>query len=221
MISTSYRLDINIERVFRDIGYSADSEPSARMISLVNEYAENAFHLIEPTYSCIIRDIKLVQGSRIVIEGSIAFKSKVIARLLEQCEKAAVFVLTIGNHLEETVAQLARDDLILQASVLDAIGSGVAEELGDFVQDRISEVARGQGFTISRRFSPGYCDWNVNQQKMVFRAMGDDSAGVRLTEGCLMLPRKSISGIIGIGHPDVENYNPCKTCDKQDCVGRR
>ncbi|GAH91002.1 unnamed protein product, partial [marine sediment metagenome] len=51
----------------------------------------------------------------------------------------------------------------------------------------------------SRRLSPGYCDWKIDQQKMVFRAMKDDSAGVRLTEECLMLPQKSISGIIGIG----------------------
>ena len=38
-----------------------------------------------------------------------------------------------------------------------------------------------------------------------------------------MIPQKSISGIIGIGPCDdtVGNYNPCNTCKKQDCVGRR
>ena len=220
MVTASNRFNINRQQVFRDIGYCTDCEPSARVVSLVNEYTENAYHLIEPSYSCIIRNIKLVQGSRAVLEDSIAFDSEVIARLLERCKKVAVFTLTIGNYLEETVAQLA-NRLILQAAVLDAIGSDVTEKLADFVQDKVSEVARNQGLTISRRFSPGYCDWNVNQQKMIFRAMGDDSAGVRLTDGCLMMPRKSISGIIGIGPHEVENYNPCKTCDKQDCVGRR
>ena len=221
MVTVSNRFDINRQRVLCDIGYRADFEPSARMVSLVNEYTENAHELIEPAYSYVIKDIKLVQGPRVVIEDSITFESEVIARLLEQCEKVAVFTMTIGNPLEEMVCYLAESGLILQASVLDAIGSGIAEKLADFVQDRIGEIARAQGLTISRRFSPGYCDWDVSQQKMVFRAMRGDTAGISLTDGCLMVPGKSISGIIGIGNSNVENYNPCITCDKHDCVGRR
>jgi cobalamin-dependent methionine synthase I len=109
---------------------------------------------------------------------------------------------------------------MVQAAVLDAIGSDAAETLAHVVQDIIAHEVEGLG--ISQRFSPGYCDWRVSQQKMVFRAMGGNTAGVRLTDGCLMIPQKSISGIIGIGPADkVGNYNPCLTCDKSDCKGRR
>lgn len=223
MIAISDRIDIDRQQVVHNIGHDADCKLSPRIASLINEYVENARHLIEPSYSCVIRDIKLVQGSRIVIEGPIVFQSDIVARLLEQCEKVAVFLVTIGNHLEEMVSRLAEDGLILQATVLDAIGSVAAEKVADFVQGRIGEVARAQGLCISQRFSPGYCDWDVGQQKMVFGAVNGASMGVRLTEGCLMLPRKSISGIIGIGpgNGNVENYNPCKTCNKRDCPDRR
>ncbi len=134
-----------------------------------------------------------------------------------------MFVVTIGNLLEEATCQLAEDGCILQATVLDAIGSNAAEKVANSVQDKISKVANEQGLCISQRFSPGYCDWDIGQQRMLFRALSNDSAGVRLTEGCLMLPRKSISGIIGIGsfESNVENYNPCNPCKKQDCPGRR
>ena len=222
MVTITNEIDIDSQRVLRSIGCGADCIPSARIESLINEYVDNVCHLIEPSYSYVVRDITLVQGSRVVIEGSITFRSRVIARLLKQCDKVVVFVATIGNRLEEMVCHLAEDKLVLQAAVLDAIGSGVIETVADFVQDRIGEVARAQGLCISRRFSPGYCDWKINQQKMVFRAMNGDSAGVRLTETCLMLPQKSISGIIGIGQCNhIENFNPCKGCRKRDCVGRR
>ncbi len=222
-MAISNRIDIDRQQVLHNIGYGADCKLSTRIASLINEYVENARDLIEPSYSCVIRDIKQVRGSSVIIEGSIAFRSEVIARLLEQCEKAAVFLLTIGNHLEETACRLAEDGLILQATVLDAIGSVAAEKMADFVQSRVSEAARAQGLCISQRFSPGYCDWDIGQQKMVFWAVNGASMGIRLTEGCLMLPRKSISGIIGIGprNGNVENYNPCKTCDRHDCCGRR
>ena len=221
MVTASNRFDIDRQRVFRDIGYASDSEPSLRMVSLVNEYIENAHQFIAPSFSYVVRDIEMIKGTSVLLEDGAIFESEVIARLLKQADKVAVFVLTIGKYLEDTAAQLAEGGLVLQSAVLDAIGSDVSERLAGSVEGQISEVAHNQGLTISRRFSPGYCDWNVSQQKMVFQTMKGDHAGVRLTDSCLMLPRKSISGIIGIGPSEIGEYNPCKTCDKYDCVGRR
>jgi hypothetical protein len=221
----SGRIDIGIDRrsVCRYLGYKADVEPSARIASLLDEYIERARHLIEPSYSYIINDINRVEGSRASVKGRIVFKSEVIARLLKRCEKVAVFILTIGSRLEETVGWLADDGLIVEAYVLDAIGSSVAESLADVVQSKIGDLAQAQGLCISRRFSPGYCDWDINQQRVLFRAMDGDSSGVCLSEECMMMPQKSISGIIGIGLCDqgVESYNPCETCNKRNCLGRR
>lgn len=224
-MTTSYlrnELDINTDQVLENMGYGSDGVPSARIESLVQEYADNIRHLIEPSYSYVIREVNAVRGSRVAIEGSVSFRSNVIARLLQECQKAAIFVLTIGGRLEEVVRQLSKDGLILQAAALDAIGSDAAEALAKTVEDIIAKKAAAEGLGISRRFSPGYCDWKVSQQKMLFRAMGEDTDGVRLTNGCLMIPQKSISGIIGIGPRDqVASYNPCLTCNEVDCIGRR
>ena len=225
MLVTDNWIDIEIdkEQVCHYIGYDADYELSARISSLIDEYVEHAPHLIDPSYSYVIKDIERVQGSTIVIEGWITFESQVLARLLEQCHKVAVFLVTIGEHLEEMAYQLAEDGLVLQATVLDAIGSDAVERVDDFVQGKIAEAASAQGLVTSERFSPGYCDWNIAQQRKVFRTVDWNSAGIRLTKECLMIPRKSISGIIGIGpsNSNVENYNPCKACLKLDCQSRR
>lgn len=222
MMTIRNELDIDTQQVLHHIGYDNAHAPSARIESLVKEYADNICHLIEPSYSYIIRDIKSVRGSHVAIEGSVTFRSKVIARLLKQCQKVAVFVVTIGSRLEEVVCQLAKDGLMVQAAVLDAIGSDAAETLAHVVQEIIGKQAEAEGLGTSLRFSPGYCDWKVSQQKMAFRAMNGNSAGVRLTDGCLMVPQKSVSGIIGIGpRHKVESYNPCPACKKRDCIGRR
>jgi len=225
MLATDNRIDIEINKkqVCHYVGYDVDYKPPARISSLIDEYIENAHYLIEPSYSYVIRDIKWARDSITIIDGSIIFESQIITRLLEQCHKVAVLLVTIGKHLEETAYQLAKDGLILQATVLDAIGSDAVERVADFVQGRIGEIASAQGLVTSRRFSPGYCDWDIGQQRMVFRAMNGDSAGVSLTEECLMIPQKSVSGIIGIGPRDgnIENYSPCYTCKKRNCPGRR
>jgi cobalamin-dependent methionine synthase I len=171
----------------------------------------------------MFRDVEWARGSISFVRNSIIFKSQVITELLEHCHQVAVFLVTIGEYLEETAYQLAKDGLILQATVLDAIGSDAVEKLADFVQDRIREVANTKGLVTSQRFSPGYCDWNIGQQRMLFWALNGNTLGIHLTGECLMIPQKSISGIIGIGPPNgnVENYNPCKTCEQHDCLNKR
>ena len=223
MLAVSSEISIDKEQILNGIGYGDEYQPSARIISLVDDYIENYHDLIAPSYSYTFCDIESIEGNRIDIGNSIILKSKVIAGLAEGCYKIAVFALTIGNHLEEMVAHLAENGLVLQATVLDAVGSGATEKLAAHIEERIRKIANAGELITSRRFSPGYCDWKVEQQEMVFKALNGDTAGIRLTESLLMMPRKSISGIIGIGPPgdDIENYNPCRTCKKKDCPGRR
>ncbi len=223
MITLNNQIYIDRQKLLSRIGYGDDYEPSARIASLVDDYIENYHDLLSPAYSYTIRNIESVDGNRVTIGDSIVLESKVISRLLERCERVAVFALTIGNYLEDLVAYLAENGLILQATVLDAVGSGTVEKLAIQVEGKIRINAGIEGLITSRRFSPGYCDWEVSQQELVFRILDGDMAGIRLTESMLMIPRKSVSGIIGIGQPgnDIENYNPCSTCLKKDCPGRR
>jgi len=219
----SSQIDVDRQEVLKNIGYDDEYQPSARIASLVNDYIENYHDLISSSYSYVIRDVVSVEGALATIEGPITLESKVIAKLLERCQKVAVFALTIGSYLEDMVAYLAENGMVLQATVLDAVGSGAAEKMAAYVEDKIRMLAYIDGLVISRRFSPGYCDWAISQQKEIFQALNDDTAGIRLTKSLLMIPRKSISGIIGIGPAgsNIEEYNPCYTCRQKDCPGRR
>ena len=122
--------DVKIDRtrVCRRIGYSPGHELPARVTSLMDDYIENVNSLIDPQYSYAIREVEWVQDNRVFIEGSVVLESGVIARLLENCQKVAMFVMTIGKHLEETVNRLTKDGLMVQSAMLDAIGSNAAEK---------------------------------------------------------------------------------------------
>ena len=223
MLALNTQLDIDKQDILSHIGYNDDYQPSGRIASMVDDYIENYHDLLAPSCAYVIRDIVGVEGKRVTIENDITFESGVVARLAEKSCRMAVFALTIGNYLEEMVAHLAEGHLVLQATVLDAVGSGVAEKLAACVGEKINALAAAEGLVTSRRFSPGYCDWEVSQQELVFRALGEGTAGIRLTRSLLMIPRKSVSGVIGIGpaEKEVDRYNPCGTCKKKDCPGRR
>ena len=218
-------IDLAIERsdVCRYLGYRSGDTPSASIASLIDECIAKSLPLLRPAFSHVTRDVRSVEGRISLLDDGSRFESDVVARLLEQCDKVAVYVSTIGSHIEDMSSALAEDGYITESYVVDSIGSSATEKLSEAMHQRIAEEAAGLGLCVSRRFSPGYCDWNIDQQSVVFSIAEGGSAGVQLTSGSLMLPRKSSSGIIGIGRCDsqVETYNPCITCNKAVCPGRR
>lgn len=63
-------------------------------------------------------------------------------------------------------------------------------------------------------------DWSITEQRALFDLLGDVDGllGVRLTENFLMLPRKSVSGLL---FPSDRPFVSCRLCDKSDCPGRQ
>jgi len=222
---TDLGIDIRIDRadVCRSLGYRSMDSPSAGIALLIDDCIAKSLPLLQPAYACAIREVSSVRGRVSVLGDGSRFESEVVGRLLEHCQRVAVYVLTIGRHLEDMSSALAEDGYITEAYVVDSIGSSATEKLAEVVHGSISQEASALGLCASRRFSPGYCDWHIDQQRVIFGIAGGDSAGVHLTSACLMLPRKSSSGIVGLGRSDgfVEAFNPCLTCRKTVCPGRR
>ncbi len=214
---------IDLRNIYRYLGYRDGKRPAPRILSLITDYAKHINRFVDRSYFYVIKGIEKVEGSLVVIDSGIEFESKVLAQLLERCSKVGLFVVTIGGRLEDLTRHLADEGLVLHAHIVDALGSDAVEQCAEFVQKLIRDKASEQGLFVSRRFSPGYCDWEISQQQAFFHAMTGKPCKVRLTEGGLMVPQKSISGIIGIGdsHCNVTQYNPCLTCSKKDCRGRR
>jgi cobalamin-dependent methionine synthase I len=93
------------------------------------------------------------------------------------------------------------------------------------LQDHIADQIKRNGQRVTYRFSPGYCDWPVTEQKKLFRFLEAERIGVRLLDSCLMQPRKTISGIFGLEEAAQEKmpppYNPCRDCGRTQCRERR
>jgi hypothetical protein len=73
---------------------------------------------------------------------------------------------------------------------------------------------------ITNRYSPGYCNWSVSEQKLLFSFLPDGFCGIKLNDSALMTPIKSISGIIGIGQNVKMNEYNCNHCGVKDCTYR-
>jgi hypothetical protein len=134
------------------------------------------------------------------------------------------FTATLGPAIDLEIRRLTQNNCLSDAFIIDTMGSVAVEQLVERFYQLMRSYFINQGKGVTLRFSPGYCDWPLQEQRKVFRLVKGDLIGVQLTDSCLMTPQKSVSGIFGITK-DVESgqkpYNPCSICGKLDCSARR
>ena len=51
---------------------------------------------------------------------------------------------------------------------------------------------------MPRRFSAGYADFKLENQKMIYEKLQMDKIGVTINSGFILLPEKSVTAISGI-----------------------
>ena len=166
--------------------------------------------------------IDSIDSPEVVIEGGRVFRSFKLSKVLADCEEIICFAATIGGGVEKEIARLSAKSRLSDAYILDSLASVAVEKLVGTFHHRmmIRYESKGKGLTL--RFSPGYCDWPVTEQKNLFKLFNPDVIGIELLDSCLMVPRKSISGVFGI-YNDIQKapYNPCLDCSKKSCNTRR
>ena len=111
-----------------------------------------------------------------------------------------------------------------RAIALDAVGTVAVESLSRYIKNLICQEAKKQYFKTTRYFNPGYGDWDINQQKIIFQIIPANKIGVSLAESCMMLPIKSLSWIVGIGKGVIissEERDACKICKAKNCQYRK
>jgi hypothetical protein len=89
------------------------------------------------------------------------------------------------------------------------------------IHQHIKNIAGVSGMKITNRYSPGYCSWNVSEQKKLFSLLPEGCCGITLSASSLMSPIKSISGIIGMGRSVEFKEYVCEICSMKDCIFRQ
>jgi cobalamin-dependent methionine synthase I len=140
-----------------------------------------------------------------------------------EADKIALAIVTIGISLPQEVNNLMNSGEYVDGVILDAFGSAGVEEVADQIDREIKEIARDQKLQYSQRYSPGYCQWGVQDQQIIFNHLPGQEIGVSLSEGFMMNPIKSVSFAINIGKNIKKSKweMRCKTCeDRGQCTYR-
>jgi hypothetical protein len=177
--------------------------------------------LIKPSLHYRIVKPSVMDNDVVQLDETVEFTSAKLAKTLKNAEKIVCFVGTIGTGVENEINRLLDKQKLADAYILDAMASVAVENMIDRFQNLMENRFSAEDRTVTLRFSPGYCDWPVTQQKKLFDIFNPKQLNVELLDSCLMKPRKSVSGVFGITPQKSESYNPCRDCPTRRCESRR
>lgn len=166
----------------------------------------------------VARFVELVEvkspGCGFCVPGGFVFSTRLVSGALFPAKAWAAFALTIGEPMLEKPGQ-NRGDLLLEYCA-DAMASVMAEGLARTVHERLAKLMEESGLVAGHRYSPGYCDWPVTDNRELLALADAESIGITLTSGGMMSPRKSVSAIMAFGWPDSAIREPaCRRCEKR------
>ncbi|MEW5900152.1 MAG: vitamin B12 dependent-methionine synthase activation domain-containing protein [Acidobacteriota bacterium] len=206
--------NIPIRLDFNELAKRLRFKPGGSGSPNLEELVEIAQSLIEPRAVFQASFTGEKRKNTVTVDG-VVFSSRVLRVNLEKAHKVFPYVLTVGKALEEKASSF--HDLLRQY-FLEEIAN-IA--LGKALQLLGEQIRKEHGLPQLSDMSPGSLeDWPITEQPKLFSLFGDTekSVGVRLTESLLMIPRKSISGIL---FPTEETFLSCQLCPRHVCEGRR
>jgi len=187
----------------------------------VDDLIAEAEQIAMPKAYVLPATIDELEEDHVVLSG-VMFPSTLMPQqlkyLFEKEDRPTLFAytLTCGQELHKWF--LSQTDFLLQ---------GVAEDItirylgliGNAMREYVSGTCMpGKHFSA---MNPGSLpNWPISQQRPLFALLGDvmGEIGVELTESFLMLPVKSVSGLL---FEAAEHYTNCSLCPRDGCPHRR
>ncbi len=143
-----------------------------------------------------------------------------VRALLKDCDQVILMAATLGSSVERLIRRAQAVDMA-GALILDACGSAAIENVCD---NLCADLAAGFAPRyLTDRFSPGYGDMPLSQQRELFAALDvTRRIGVTLTDSGLMLPQKSVTALIGVSdRPQTLRPRGCAVCGLHDTCAYR
>lgn len=215
-----------MDGVLQSQGIPLGTVPSDRVKTLYDT-AANLFNDLATPIG-IAKEISIDAFSAIYRGEGLNEPDTPLEHIYPNAQFLALAAVTLGKRVSEEIESLYKKNMAL-AVMLDSVASYSADKasrvLQTLVGDRlVSESQTPQDIRVLW-YSPGYCGWHISGQQKLFAALNPQQIDMTLTERFLMIPLKSISGVLVAGDPNIHRFPNtfpfCAHCKNHNCRYRQ
>lgn len=196
----------------RYLGYRGqDIDPITQKI--IDETLEEIKSLVDER--TIYKEFHLnYHNDRLFLQGTdFELMGEDIKNHLKDSNTCILMGATLGHKLDTRIRYYEKVDMA-RALILDAASSAFIEEVCDNLCEEIEKKLL-EGRSLTFRYSPGYGDLPIGIQYDFLKLLdGQKTIGLNVSSNSILIPRKSVTAIIGIVKKKDKKEQECKYCNK-------
>lgn len=156
---------------------------------------------------------------RILAPEELELPGTAIRKHLAGCFETALMAVTLGPAVDRLIRTSQIRDMA-SAVLLDCGASVLIEQISDVMEEEMKR--RIEGF-MTGRYSPGYGDLPIETQDLLIRILdAPRKMGLTVNSSHILIPRKSITAVLGIAdHPVTGYLAVCGECKLRDTCALR
>jgi hypothetical protein len=221
VVLTDFHISLSPDDVLLGQGIPA-GQASPALARTAEAVLDEAHALLAPAAVYAVSPVRALEHEQVHLENGATFSGALVTRALAGATQAGLAVCTIGSALDARMADVYAAGDPVRALALEGAGVAAVRKVANELGVRICDAAKELGLQVGMRANPGQESWPIQQQRVLFNALPADKIGVHLTPSYLMLPRKSVSFVLGLGPEMRADSVPCDFCTKREwCQWRR
>jgi len=187
-------------KIYQRLGFKKQiTELSGDKKKDTNLFIREASYLISLQGMFLRTAINHNDGEKIVLSGDLTFISRKLSVFLRDCREVILMGATAGKDIMEAIRKKTHRDDLAAAVVYDATASEMTDAALDWIMEYCNQLLRREGKSLlPRRFSAGYADFNLDNQKIIYEKLQMDKCGVKINPSFILIPEKSVTAIGGI-----------------------
>jgi len=189
------------DRIYSRLGYAKGiTQLGNKQRDEVDDYIEKALEIVELKGASRILTINKIEFAKITLSEDIVLESESLAQFLAGSGEVLLMAATAGPGIVEAISKDSTGSDITAAVVFDAVASEMTDgALGWIVNYFNRQLSRENKQLTSRRFSAGYSDFLLENQKIIYDVLKLEQLGISLSDNYMLIPEKSVTALAGIG----------------------
>lgn len=199
-IFPSITVPIPFDAIYRRLGYKRGvtqvDKRSGEEIERHIDYALSLISLKGAGRRVLLRE---ASAHTVVLETGNQFTSEKLARFLKGCGEILLMGATAGDAVMEAIRSDTEGEEMTRGVVMDAAASEMADAALDWIAGYFSGLLTRENAHLTKgRFSAGYGDFLLENQRAMHHLLELDRIGVGINESCILIPEKSVTAVMGI-----------------------
>lgn len=188
------------DRIYSRLGFAKGiTKLDDKQRKEVEGYIEKALEIVELKGVGAILPINKIEASKIILAEDITFESEALAKFLADSKEVLLMAATSGSGIVKAISKDSAGKDVTAAVVFDAVASEMTDNALSWISSYFNrQLSRESKQLTSRRFSAGYGDFLLENQKIIYDLLKLGQLGISLSDKYILIPEKSVTAVAGI-----------------------